>query len=155
QSGAAKASVDVGVARARLVVAESEAKRLKALVGYLTLTAPFDGVIVARNVNTGDFVLPATGDPSATRRSPDQAPDRSAPLYVVDRTDVLRIYVDVPEQDADFVTIGTKAKVLVRAYRDKEFPASVTRTAWALNVKSRTLRVEIDIPNPESRILPG
>jgi multidrug efflux pump subunit AcrA (membrane-fusion protein) len=155
QAAAAKSKVDVGVARARLTVADSEAKRLKALVGYLTLTAPFDGVVVARNVNTGDFVLPATGDPSATRRSPDQAPDRSAPLYVVDRTDVLRIYVDIPEQDADFVKIGTKAKVLVRAYRDKEFPASVTRTAWALNVKSRTLRVEIDIPNPESRILPG
>ena len=55
-------------------------------VGYLTLTAPFDGVIVARNVNTGDFVLPATGDPSATARSPDQSAARATPLYVVDRT---------------------------------------------------------------------
>jgi HlyD family secretion protein len=155
QAAAGKAKVDVGVARARLIVAQSEAKRLEALVGYLTLTAPFDGVISARNVNTGDFVLPASGDPSAGRRSPDQAPDRAAPLYVVDRTDVLRIYVDVPEEDSDFVQIGTKAKVLARAFRDKEILASVTRTSWALNVKSRTLRAEIDIKNPESRILPG
>jgi HlyD family secretion protein len=155
QSDAAKATVDVAVARARLVVAESEAKRLEAWVGYLTLTAPFDGVITARNVNTGDFVLPASGDPSATPRSPDQSAGRATPLYVVDRLDILRIYVDVPEEDADFVHIGTKATVLARAFRDQELPASVTRTSWALNVKSRTLRAEIDLHNPDARILPG
>ncbi|HEV3163394.1 MAG TPA: efflux RND transporter periplasmic adaptor subunit [Isosphaeraceae bacterium] len=155
EADAAKAKVDVALARARLTVAESDAKRLEAWVGYLTLTAPYDGVIVARNANTGDFVLPASGDPSATPRSPDQSAARATPIYVVDRTDLLRIYVDVPEEDADFVHIGTKAKVLARAFRDKELPASVTRTSWALNVKSRTLRAEIDIPNPDSRILPG
>jgi HlyD family secretion protein len=155
QSDAAKARVDVGVARARLVVAESEQKRLEALVGYLTLTAPFDGVIVARNANTGDFVLPMTGDPTARSLSPYQSPERAAPIYVVDRTDVVRIFVDVPEQDANYVTIGTKASVLARAFRDKEMPASVTRTSWALNVKSRTLRAEIDLPNSDGQILPG
>ena len=61
----AKAEVDVRVAEADLKVAESEEKRLKAWVDYLTLTAPFDGVITARNANTFDFVLPTTGDPSA------------------------------------------------------------------------------------------
>ena len=65
QATLAKAKVDVKVAEADLTVAESEAKRLKAWVGYLTLTAPFDGVIVARNANTFDFVLPTTGDPTA------------------------------------------------------------------------------------------
>ena len=73
EADAAKAKVDVAVARSRLVVADSEEKRLEAWVGYLTLTAPFDGVITARNVNTGDFVMPASGDPSATPRSPDQS----------------------------------------------------------------------------------
>ena len=110
QAEAAKAKVDVAVARARLAVAESEEKRLEALVGYLTLTAPYDGVIVARNANTGDFVLPATGDPSATatlarpvaRRAPRRSTWSTAPTCV-------RIFVDVPEQDADFVQIGTKA----------------------------------------------
>ena len=155
QADEAKAVVDVGVARARLEVADSEEKRLEALVGYLTLTAPFDGVIVARNANTGDFVLQATGDPSAPALSPYQAPDRSTPIYVVDRTDVVRIFVDIPEGDANYVQIGTKASVLTRAYRDKELPASVTRTSWALNVKSRTLRAEIDLHNPDGQILPG
>ena len=130
QSDAAKAKVDVSVARARLVVAESDAKRLEALVGYLTLTAPYDGVIVSRNANTGDFLLPQTGDPTARSMSPYQSPDRAAPVYAVDRTDVVRIFVDIPEQDANYVQIGTKATVLAKAFRDKELPASVTRTSW-------------------------
>ena len=66
----AKAEVDVKVAEADLKVAESEERRPKAWVGYLTLTAPFDGVITARNANTFDFVLPNTGDPSANYRTP-------------------------------------------------------------------------------------
>ena len=65
QATLAKAKVDVSVAQADLAVAGSEAKRLAAWVGYLTLPAPYDGVIVARNANTGDFVLPSTGDPTA------------------------------------------------------------------------------------------
>ena len=66
----AKAKVDVSVASADLAVATSEEKRIEAWVGYLTLPAPFDGVIVARNANTFDFVLPSSGDPSADPRAP-------------------------------------------------------------------------------------
>ena len=74
QATLAKAKVDVAVAQADLAVATSEAKRIEAWVGYLTLTAPFDGVIVARNANTFDFVLPSTGDPTAMQRAPDLSP---------------------------------------------------------------------------------
>ena len=151
----AKAKVDVQVAEANLSVAESEAKRIQAWVGYLKLPAPFDGVIVARNANTFDFVLPATGDPTAMERSPHLSPGGAAPIYVVDRTDIVRIFVDIPEQDANYVQIGTKATVLAKGYRDQPIPGTVTRTSWALNVKSRTLRAEIDLPNPNSQLLPG
>jgi hypothetical protein len=74
---------------------------------------------------------------------------------VVDRTDIVRIFVDIPEQDANYVHVGTKATVLAKAYRDQPIPASVARTSWALHTKSRTLRAEIDLPNPNSRLLPG
>ncbi len=152
----AEAKVDVAVAQAALSVAQSEAKRLEAWVGYLTLSAPYDGVIVDRNANTFDFVMPATGDASADRRAPHLSPSgAAAPIYVVDRTDIVRIFVDVPEQDANYVQIGTKATVVARAYRDEPIPGSVTRTSWALNVKSRTLRAEIDLPNPGGQLLPG
>ena len=156
QATLAKAKVDVEVAQADLAVAESEAKRIEAWVGYITLTAPYDGVIVARNANTGDFVLPTSGDPTADAASPYLSPGgNAAPIYVVDRTDVVRIFVDIPEQDANYVQVGTKATVLAQAYRDEPIPGTVTRTSWALNVKSRTLRAEIDLPNPGSQLLPG
>ena len=152
----ARAEVNVAVARADLAVAESEAKRLEAWVGYLKLLAPYDGIIVARNANTWDFVLPSTGDPTAEIRAPDLSPSgQAAPIYVVDRTDIVRIYVDVPERDANYVHIGSEARVKIWAYRDEWLPATVTRLSWALNTKSRTMRAEIDLPNPGSQILPG
>ncbi len=156
QATYAKAKVDVKVAEADLAVATSEAKRLEALVGYLKLPAPFDGVITVRNANTFDFVLPSTGDPTAMQRTPDLSPSgAAAPIYVVDRTDVVRIFVDIPEQDANYIKIGTKASILAKGYRDEPIQGEVTRTSWALNVKSRTLRAEIDLPNPNSELLPG
>ena len=152
----AKSQVDVDVAKADLSVAESEAKRIAAWVGYITLAAPYDGIVVARNANTGDFVMAQAGDPTALQRNPYEAPGGGmSPIFVVDRTDVVRIFVDIPESDANFVRIGTKATVLAKAYRDNPFPGTVTRTSWALNIKSRTLRAEIDLPNPNAQLLPG
>ncbi len=152
----AKAKVDVEVARRDVAVAESDAKRMDAWVGYLKLIAPYDGVITARNANTWDFVLPSTGDPTADHRAPHLSPGgKAAPIYVVDRTDIVRIFVDVPEGDANYVQIGTKATVQVKGFRDQWIRGTVTRTSWALNVKSRTLRAEIDLKNPDSQILPG
>ena len=152
----ATAKVGVRVAEADLKVAESEEKRLQAWVDYLVLPAPFDGVVVARNANTFDFVLPSMGDPSAYRRAPYLSPGgAAAPIYVVDRTDIIRIFADIPEKDANYVHIGSKATVLVRAFRDRPIPGTVTRTSWALNIQSRTLRAEIDLPNPGSELLPG
>jgi multidrug efflux pump subunit AcrA (membrane-fusion protein) len=156
QTTLVKTKIDVDVARADLLVAESEVKRLEAWVGYLKLPSPFDGVIVARNANTFDFVLPATGDPTADPRLPHLAPGgQAAPIYVVDRTDIVRVFVDIPERDADYVDVGTRATVEARAYRNEEIEASVTRTSWALNPTSRTLRAEIDLPNTDGQIRPG
>ncbi len=161
-----KAKVDVQVAGASLDVAEANEKRVEALYGYTRLLAPYDGIVVLRNVNTGDFVLPAIGDPSAAPRSADQSTAKAAPIYVVARTDVVRVYVDVPEQDANHIVSEvakkagdprdvTKASVLVSAFQNAEIPGQVTRSSWALNFTSRTLRAEIDLHNPDARLLPG
>jgi multidrug efflux pump subunit AcrA (membrane-fusion protein) len=147
--------VGVEVAEAAVEVAQNDYERVKALVDwYLKLYAPFDGVVVARNANTWDFVLPQTGDPSANHlRVPNQSPSgQAAPIYVIDRTDVVRVFVDIPEHDANFVRAGTKAAVVVRAFLDEPVLGVVTRTSWALNVKSRTLRAEIDLPNTGNKI---
>jgi HlyD family secretion protein len=147
--------VGVAVAKADVEVARHDYLRVKALVDwYLKLYAPYDGVVVARNANTWDFVLPTTGDPTADHyRAPDKSPGGSAaPVYVIDRTDVVRVFVDIPEHEANFVRAGTKATVLARSYLDDPIVGTVTRTSWALNVKSRTLRAEIDLPNTGSKI---
>ena len=151
----AQAKVAVEVAEADVEVARHDYLRVKSLVDwYLKLYAPYDGVIVARNANTWDFVLPASGDPSANHeRTPDLSPSgQAAPVYVVDRTDVVRVFVDIPEHDANYVHPGSSAGVLIKAFRDEPIVGTVTRTSWALNVKSRTLRAEIDLPNVGSRI---
>ena len=54
----------------------------------------------------------------------------AAPIYVVDRTDIVRIFVDVPEQDANYVKVGSKANVIAKAYRDEPIPGEVTRLSW-------------------------
>ncbi len=161
-----KAKVDVLVAKARAKVSDADEKRLAALMGYTKLTAPFEGIVVLRNANTGDFVLPATGDPSASPRSADQSTTKGAPIYAIARTDIVRVYVDIPEQHANLIVsrvdtkrdpalVPTKAIVRIPSLGNEEIHAEVTRTSWALNVKSRTLRAEVDLPNPKAVLLPG
>ena len=111
--------------------------------------------MVARNVNTGDFVQPASGDQSTPRSDQRSSGSRGKPLYVVARTDKVRIFLDVPEMEAAGVHVGNKAWVTIEADDSTEFPAEVIRTSWALSAKNRTLRAEIDIPNPGGCILPN
>ena len=151
KSTLAKSKVDVAVARADLAVAESEARRLKAWVGYLTLNAPFDGVIEARNANTFDFVSPSTGDPTAMQRAPHLSPQKTAPIYVVDRIDVVRVFVDVPERDANYVRIGTKASVLRGRTATRRFrPASRARAGPSMSGAVRSAP-RLTCPTPIAR----
>jgi len=150
-----RSKVDISAAEARVHVAIAEERRLAALVGYLTVAAPYDGVVFARNVNLGDFVMPATGDPSQGIYSLGVAPSRATPLYVLNRMDPVLFVVGVPEADAPYVAAGTSARVRVPALAGREFAARVTRTSWALNSTSRTLTAQIDLPNPKGDFLPG
>jgi HlyD family secretion protein len=142
ESARDKAEVDIRAADA--------ARQQQAdLVGYATLKAPYNGVVTQRNNNlsTGQFVQPATGA-------------QADMLYVVERTEIVRIFVSVPETDAAWVHIGTPATVRVQALQGQEFKGKVTRTAWSLNHVTRTLLTEIDLENPElpkigRRLRPG
>jgi HlyD family secretion protein len=144
---------DISAAEARVQVAMADERRLAALVGYLTIAAPYDGVVFARNVNLGDFVTPASGDPTQGVFSLGVSPSRATPLYVLNRIDPVLFVIGVPEADAAYVASGTRARVRVPA--NHEFAARVTRTSWALNSTSRTLMAEIDLPNPKANFLPG
>ena len=125
QAALAKAKVDVAVARADLAVAESEARRLEGL-GRL----PHAHRALRRRDRGPQRqhrrLRPARhGRPHGHVACPRPVARRSAaPIYVVDRIDVVRIFVDIPEQDANYVQIGTKASVLVKAYRDEPIPGT-------------------------------
>jgi HlyD family secretion protein len=137
EADVAKAKIDVEVARSKVLVSEADARQTAAMQSYTKVTAPYDAVVTVRNANTGDFVQAASGDKSAAK---------GAPIFVVARTDLFRLFVEVPEAFARYVQVGTKAMVRAEALNGLEIPATVTRTSWSLEVKSRTLRTEIDLP---------
>lgn len=136
-----KAKADVEAARARVRVAEAEEGRLAALAEYRFIRAPYDGVVTRRNFNTGHFLQPGSGDASV--------------LFVVARTDTLRISADIPEAEAAFITKDLLADIEPPFLKDQSFKGKVARTSWALDGKSRTLRIEIDHPNKDGKLRPG
>ncbi len=132
-----KAKIDVETQKAEVKVSEADERKAAAMLAYTKVTAPYDGVVTVRNANTGDYVQAVSGDKST--------PNPSA-IFVVARIDLVRIFVDVPEAYARYVTNGTKAVVRAEALSGLQIPAAVTRTSWAIREKTRTLRAEIDLP---------
>lgn len=141
ESRKARADADVVAAEARREVAVADADRVKALLEYTEIRAPFSGVVTARNVHTGHYLQNGGGKPE--------------PLFVVARVDALRVAVDVPESLAAKATVGTKAVVKFPALGGKEVTATVARTSGSLSPDARTLRVEIDLPNADGALKPG
>ena len=135
-----KAKIDVETAKAKVKVSEADERKAAAMLAYTHITAPYDGVVTVRNANTGDYVQAVTGDKSATSPSA---------IFVVARTDILRIFVDVPEAYARYVQKGTEAVVRAEALSGLQIPAKVTRTSWAIREKTRTLWTEIDLSEKE------
>ena len=86
-SAVEKAKADLVAAKAKVDVAKSDEKRVAALFSYTRVTAPYDAIVSDRNVNTGDFVLPSSGDPTRGSQALDNR--SSTPLYVINRSDIL------------------------------------------------------------------
>jgi HlyD family secretion protein len=134
-----KAVADVAADDARLDVARADARRHDALLGYTKIAAPFDGVVTRRDVDTGDYVH-GVGKES---------------LFRVARVDPVRVVVAVPEADAGLVAEGSPARIAVQALPGPELTGTVARTSWGLDPGARTLRAEVDVPNPDGKLRPG
>ncbi len=139
-----KAQADLSVARAHLEVAKVNRDHAQTMLQYAQVRAPFDGVVTQRHVDTGHFLQLGTGGNG-----------KAEPLFEVARMDSVRIFVDVPETDAIFVKDGCPAHIRIQALKTEEFEGKVAGTSWALQPGDRTLRAEIDLPNPGGKLRPG
>ena len=135
------AQAAVTVAEANVAAQLAAVQRLQALVGYLDVTAPFDGVVTARGVDTGDLV---TADASG-----------GTALFSLQRDDVLRVQVQVPQSGAVPLRDGLQAKVQVQELPGQDFTGTVARNAVAIDPASRAVLVEVDLPNADHRLRPG
>lgn len=136
------AEADLQVADADLRLAQARLARSEAAVQTARIISPIRGVVTQRSVNEGDFVRSAAVAGSAS------------PVFSILRTDVIRMVVHIPDQDVPLLQIGQPAEVRFDALR-MIARAKVSRMAVAENLKDRTLRAEIDLPNPDGKIRPG
>jgi RND family efflux transporter MFP subunit len=128
----------VGVAQANIEAQQSSIKVLTQQKAYQRVVAPFDGVITQRAVDVGSLVQAG-----------------STFMFTLMHSHIIRTQVFVPQDQAFGLAPGVKAVVRVPEMPDRTFPGEVTRIADALQQGTRTLLVEIDVPNPDGALTPG
>jgi RND family efflux transporter MFP subunit len=121
---------------------EAVLNRLKQLQSFGTVTAPFEGRITRRNVNLGDLV-------NAGNVGNAQA------MFSMARTDRLSVYVYLPQDRTSQVKVGDEVSVYQTNAPDKVIKGRIARTAGAIDINTRTLQVDIEIPNENNALLPG
>jgi len=136
---AAEKQSDYTLKQANVEAAQANVQRLESMKSFASVTAPFAGTITVRNTDIGQLV----------------AADSGMELFTLAQTDPLRVYVRVPQQYAQAILPGQKAQLVFREIAGKIFTATVTRTAGAVDPVSRTLQVELQVPNPHGEILAG
>jgi membrane fusion protein (multidrug efflux system) len=133
---------NVNAAQASVAAQRASVEQLEQLVSFGKVYAPYAGTISRRLVDVGTLVN--AGAASST-----------AALFEIVATDPMRAFVDVPQPFAPSVKVGAQAKVSVKNYPGRAFTGKVARTAGALDPASRTLRTEVDLPNPKGELLVG
>ncbi|HME08591.1 MAG TPA: efflux RND transporter periplasmic adaptor subunit [Bryobacteraceae bacterium] len=132
-------------------------ERLRTLQGYERITAPFDGIITARNVDVGALIS-ATGSSLGPMRSNAGAPSdvpSGGEIFRLAEISKLRVLISVPQTNAPGVRVGQSATVTVQQIPNLSFRGEVTRTSNSLDAQSRTLLTEVDVDNPKGVLLPG
>ncbi len=133
----------VAAARESAEAAKAALKSILEIEGYLQIRAPFDGVVTERNVHPGALVGPAGG------------PGISVPLVKVEKIARLRLVVPVPEKYVAGMAEGAKVEFTVPAFPNQTFTGTVARIAHSVDVKTRTMPVELDVNNAGGRLASG
>jgi RND family efflux transporter MFP subunit len=137
------AKQDVDVAEANYQGAKHALDQVASMLDYTKVRAPYKGIITARFVDPGALIQAATS--SATQ---------AVPLFTVMDISILRFYINIPQEDAAFVKAGTPAIISLKD-TGKTLKATVTRSTQVLDPVTRTMLVEIDLPNPGHDLTPG
>lgn len=137
------ASARLYAAQAQVASDKSRVDQYSALAEFKQVRAPFDGTITERKIDVGNLVT--AGSASTT-----------TPLYRMTENDPLRVFVEVPQGAAgDLMQHDVPVAIRSMGAEPVTFTGKITRTARAMNPQARTMRVEIDLPNPQSKLMPG
>jgi RND family efflux transporter MFP subunit len=137
---AKKADYESAVAQVGLD--QADVNRYTALTRFKQVTAPFDGTITQRRIDIGNLVTAGSTSNTTT-------------LYQMVQDNPMRIFVDVPQDAAGYMKAGVPARVTADNIPDRVFDGKITRTADAIDPETRTLKVEIDVPNDDNALVPG
>ncbi len=132
------------LAKASVDSARAQIGRLEALLQYSTIRAPFNGIVTQRSVNPGDLIQNFSSSNTG-----------ALPLFTVSHTDVVRVFLTIPEREVSFVDRGEPATIQLDALPGLVFSGTITRFAGAIDPQSRTMRAEIDLPNPKETLQAG
>ena len=130
-------------AKANLAAADANVRRLEELEGFKHVYAPFNGVLTRRLVDPGALINAGVAGAAGKE------------LFDVARVDPLRVFVAVPQAYAPAISVGMEAVITLQELPGQKFRATVARTADSIDVTSRTLLTEVDVPNPDGKLLPG
>jgi RND family efflux transporter MFP subunit len=130
-------------ANAQVSLDKSKVDQYRALAEFKQVKAPFDGTITERKIDVGNLVTAGSGS-------------TTTPMYRMAQTDPLRIFVEVPQSAAgDLMASGEPAEIRATGAVGGAFSGKIARSAQSMNAKSRTMRVEVDMPNADHRLVPG
>ena len=136
------ANGDLAAKRAIVQSAEANVRRLEELKSFQRVEAPFSGVITRRNTDIGMLINAGNGGSSQQ-------------LFFLAQTDPMRVYVNVPEAYASSIRPGIGAYLELTQFPGQRFEGKVVRTAEAIDLSTRTLLTEVDVPNKSAQLLPG
>jgi RND family efflux transporter MFP subunit len=143
KAGSAEAIAELNAAHAQVMLQQADVDRLTALTQFKEVKAPFDGTIVQRRIDIGNLV---TAGSTANTTS----------LYHLSENSPMRIYVHAPQSAApQLMKHGTMAVITSFDLPNLRIEGRVARTARAINPGSRTIRIEIDVPNTDRALVPG
>lgn len=142
QQEAAQTSSDLTSKQALVDAASANVRRLEQTQAFQKVTAPFDGVITARNTDIGALIQ--SGDTSTPRE-----------LFHLAAIKQLRVFIAVPEVYSSVVKVGENVTLTIDSFPGQTFHGTVVRNANSIDLATRTLNVEVDVDNQDGRLMPG